>query len=199
MTVSLRLLRLTWALVLVMPLPAGALALWVARWLREPRDPGRPWVVNQLGVEARYAVGIAAAIVVAWGVPWLWHRRATRRLCRRAHLEVDPGRDTTYRTAPYRVWRWASDEAARAMALDRYAVRLCATLAVLAAVELHVYLRLLPVRSFHCFNPGADAWVAWEDDHLLLIGLVALAVALLAPRRSAAEGPVHAWLARARR
>jgi hypothetical protein len=183
-------MRLTWLQVLLLPLPAYALELWVARQYLQP-DPLVSWrTVEHFDVGVEHWLVTAVAIGAAWILPLLYHRRAMRRLRGRARLEVDPVRGT-YRTPPPRVWRWPSETAAIEMAQARYAVRSAATLATLAGVELAVFSWLSPVRSFHCFGPDPFVHVPDENAHLLLVVLLAGVTVLLTPRRSAALRPIR--------
>jgi hypothetical protein len=187
---SLLLIRLTWAQVLLLPLPAYALELWGAHRYLDP-DAMSYWrTVEPFGVGPERWFLTAATIGVAWVVPRLFYLRAMRRLRGRARLEIDPGLGT-YRTAPPRVWRWASEEAAITMAHARYAGRSAATLALLASVELAVFFQLMPVRSFHCFGSGTHVYVPKEDEHVLLIGLVLVVLMLELPRWSAIVRPIR--------
>jgi hypothetical protein len=183
-------MRLTWALVLLLPLPAYALELWGARQCLEadPMVNGRH--VAPFGVGSERWLIAMGAIGAACIVPRLFHVRAMRRLRGRARHEIDPGLGT-YRTAPPRVWRWASEEAAITMAQARYAGRSAATLALLANVELAVFFQLMPVVSFHCFGSGTHVYVPKEDEHVLLIGLVMVVVLLELPRWSAVVRPIR--------
>ena len=183
-------MRLSWIQVLLLPLPAYALEFWLALQYLQP-DPVVSWrTVERFGVGTVHWLVAAAAVGAAWIVPLLFYRRAVRRLRGRARLDVAPERGT-YRTAPPRVWQWASETAAIEMAHARYAVRSAATLATLAGVELAVFSGLMPVRSFPCFGPGPAVYVPEENAHLLLVGLLVGVTALLAPTRSAALRPIR--------
>jgi hypothetical protein len=190
-TWPLLVMRLTWIQVLLLPVPAYALEFWVARRYLEP-DSMVSWrTVERFDVGAEHWFVAAAFIGLGWIVPRLFYVRAMRRLRGRAQLEVDPRRDGTYRTAPPRVWQWPSEGAATEMAQARYAVRLAATLATLAAVELAVLCWLLPVRSFPCFGPGPFVLVPEENAHVLLIALVMVVLVLELPRWSAIVRPIR--------
>ena len=80
------------------------------------------------------------------------------------------------------------------MAYARYTARSAATLATLAGVELAVLSWLSPAKSFYCFGPAPVVHVPEENAHLLLVGLLVGATALLAPRRSAAFRPIRGLL-----
>jgi hypothetical protein len=121
---SMWLMRLTWATVLVFPLPAYAVVLWWVRVNLASTDPDHPfrWLdVRTFGVGWDVAAKVAVALAVAWAAPWLLHRRAMARLRRRARVEVDPVASVAYRAAPPRIARFPEGSGAIEAARARFA------------------------------------------------------------------------------
>ncbi len=191
---SMWLMRLTWATVLVFPLPAYALLLWFVQWNLASTDPEHPYRrlgIGTFGVGWDVAAKVAVALAAAWAVPWIVHRRAVARLRRRAREELDAGPSGAYRAAPPRVARLPAGCGAIEAARARFAGRSAATLAVVAVVELAILFSLVPFHGFPCVGgPGAldvpspSAWGA-------LIAVVAAYTLLVVPTRGRITGPLR--------
>jgi hypothetical protein len=188
------LMRLTWATVLVFPLPAYALVLGFVHANLASTDPDHPFRrlgVGTFGVGWEVAAKVAVALAAAWAVPRIVHRRAVERLRRRAREEIDPRPTVAYRAAPPRIARLPPGGGALEAARARFAGRSAATLAVVAVVDLAVLFWMMPIRGFPCVGgvgtldvPSPTAWGA-------LIVLVAVFTLLLVPTRRSVVGPLR--------
>jgi hypothetical protein len=193
---SMSLMRLTWAGVILLPLPAYALELWLATVFQgfpDGENLALLRTVEAYGVERDLAVLVALVLAAAWVLPRIVHRRAIARLRRRARTEIDLHHGPTYRRPPTRVLRFPAEGGAIEMAGARFAVRSAGVLALVAIVELAVFVRMLGWRSFDCMMCRAPTTVYVPDlrEHLVLIGLIVAFTAFHLPRRASIVAPLH--------
>ena len=193
---SMLLMRLTWAGVILLPLPAYGVLLWLANAnLASSDDESAALlrVVEPFGVGRDLAIFAAFVLAVAWVLPRILHRRAIERLRRRARTEIDPDHGGTYRASPSLVQRLPPESAAIDTARARFAVRSAATLGMIAVLELAVFLRMASVKSFHCWGGGmpVTVYVPSPREHLVLIGLIVAFTALHVPRRASIVAPLR--------
>ena len=87
---SMSLMRLTWAGVILLPLRAYALELWLATVFQgfpDGENLALLRTVEAYGVERDLAVFVALVLAAAWVLPRIVHRRAIARLqIGRAHV-----------------------------------------------------------------------------------------------------------------
>jgi len=191
---SMWLMRVTWVQVLLLPLPAYLVELWIARRYSGV-ELGLYAEVGTFGVGWEVAIFAAAILGAASIAPRLAHRRAMRRLRLRARAELSSGRGGRYRAAPPLVLRFPAEDAALEMAAARYATRLCAALGLLAILDLRIFFAMVPWKGFPCVD-SPTVYVPSAPQHLLLVGLVVAVAALELPRRAAIVGPIDDIVAR---
>ncbi len=193
---SMILMRLTWAGVILLPLPAYALELRLAtafRGIPDGENLALLRTVEAYGVERDLAVFVALVLAAAWVLPRMVHRRAIARLRRRARTEIDPHHGPTYRRPPARVLRFPVGSGAIEMAGSRFAARSAGVLALIAIVELAVFVRMAGWRSYDCAVCRAPTTVYVPDlrEHLVLIGLIVAFAAFHLPRRASILAPLR--------
>src|ERR1700734_2283493 len=100
---SMLMMRLAWAGVILLPLPAYALELWLENVYRafSEHDPsGLVGPLERHGVGRDLAIFAVAVLVTAGVLPRIHPRRAIERLRRRARTGLDPLHPGTHRAPP---------------------------------------------------------------------------------------------------